>query len=129
MSNTENTTVANLEARVFPLREQKGNLLAFASVTIADCFAVNGVKVLDSEKGLFVAMPQARDGQGEWRDVCFPINAEMRKEITNAVLEAYNAAKEKVQERASVKDQVKDGAEKAKSQPKKEKAPKGDDAR
>ena len=128
MSDTKNTTAA-LDVRVFPLKEQKGNLLAFASVTIADCFAVNGVKVLDSEKGLFVAMPQAKDGQGECRDVCHPPTGEMRKGISKAVLEAYAEAKDRPQEKASVKDQVKDGADKAKAQPKKEKPPKGDGAR
>lgn len=79
----------NIEARVFPLREQKSNLLGFATITIEDCFVVEGLKILESKAGnTFVAMPQTKDKDG-WRDVCFPVTSEFRKVIQQAVLEEF----------------------------------------
>jgi len=132
MSDTKTNPAAEsvkLDVRVYPINEPKKDTVAFASVTVADLVAISGVRVVDSEKGLFVSMPQAKDAQGEYRDIAFPVMKGLRQEISKAVLDAYAAEKEKVQEKPSVKDQMKDGTEKAKAQPAKEKPPKGDDAR
>lgn len=79
-----------LDVRIYPVREPKGNLLSFASVTINDCFAVNGVKVTSGEKGLLVNMPSTKDSKGKYRDVCFPVTAEFRQQINRTVLEEYS---------------------------------------
>ena len=54
-------------------------------------FAVRGVKVLESSKGLFVAMPQYKVGN-DYKDVCFPCTKEAYEELNNAVLNAYEQA-------------------------------------
>ena len=95
MSNSENTTPMNVEARAYLFAEPKGKQLAFASVTIGGVFAVTGVKVMDSDKGLFVAMPSAKDREGYYKDVCFPTTKELREKINAVVLDAYNTAIEK----------------------------------
>ena len=51
----------DVDVRVYPSKEE-GNLLAFASVTLGGCFAVKGVKIMEGEKGAFVAMPDRKDG-------------------------------------------------------------------
>jgi stage V sporulation protein G len=66
----------------------KNNLLAFASVKIADCFVAG-------EKGLFVDMPSAQDAKGNYRDICFPVTAAFREKLNTAVLDGYAAAVEK----------------------------------
>jgi len=99
--NTQQETAAEmmpmkLDVRVRPIAP-KNNLLAFASVNINDCFAVDGIKVVTGEKGLFVNMPSAPDGKGGYRDVCFPVTPEFRQQLNTAVLDGYSTAIEKMQ--------------------------------
>lgn len=67
-------------------------LNAIASVNIGGAFAIHGLRVIDSQKGLFVQMPQnsfQRDGKTEYSDIFHPITAEARAELNSKVLEAY----------------------------------------
>lgn len=71
---------------------ENSNVRAIASANIAGAFAIHGMKVIDSEKGLFVSMPQSKyqkDGKTEYSDIFHPVTAEARTELNNAVLAAY----------------------------------------
>ena len=81
-----------IEARAYPIADPKSSTVAYVSVNIDDKFAVNGIRVVSGENGLFVAMPQTRDSKGEYRDVCFPVTKELRQQLTDAVLGEYAAA-------------------------------------
>ncbi len=70
----------------------EGSVRAFASVNLNDCFAIRNVKVMDSTKGLFVAMPSYKAGNGEYKDICFPVTKEFREQLNNAVIDAYKQA-------------------------------------
>ena len=70
----------------------EGNVRAYASINLNDCLAIRGVKVIDSSKGLFVAMPGYKAGNGEYRDVCFPVTKEFREQLNQAVIDAYHQA-------------------------------------
>ena len=85
----------SIEAQVYPIKEPRNNTLAMASLTIGGCFAVRGVKVMQGKNGPFVSMPQARDGKGEWHDVCFPTSKDVRDLVTQMVMEKYNALRDK----------------------------------
>ena len=116
MSNTENGV--KLDVRAYPIAEPKGNVMAFASVTIEDMFAVNNIRVVNSEKGLFVAMPQVKDNKGEYRDICFPVTADLRKQMNEAILGAYAEEKEKAAPtKESTAEKLREGAKEAKAQP------------
>ncbi len=107
-----------LEVRAYPIAEPKGSVVAFASVTIDDMFAVNNIRVVNSEKGLFVAMPQVKDSKGEYRDICFPVTAEMRKLLNDAVLGAYRLETEKTAPaKESTVDKLREGKREAKEKP------------
>ncbi|MCI9071465.1 MAG: SpoVG family protein [Lachnospiraceae bacterium] len=68
---------------------QQGGIRAYASATIDGCFAVRGIKVVEGGRdGLFVSMPSRKTTDG-YREVCFPVTAEFRNELHNAVLDAY----------------------------------------
>ena len=82
-------TTNNLDIRVYPIDEPKGNTLAFASVAIDDLAAIRGVRVVSGEKGLFVTMPQSQDSTGIYHDIAFPLNGDLRKEISAAVLDEF----------------------------------------
>lgn len=64
-------------------------LKAFASVTFDECFVVRGLKVIQGNKGLFVAMPSRRSPDGTFQDIAHPINSSMREQIEQAVIGEY----------------------------------------
>ena len=66
-----------------------GKLKAIVSVTLDDAFVVHDVKVVNGQKGFFVAMPSRKTASGEFRDVAHPISQEAREAIQNKVLEKY----------------------------------------
>ena len=79
------------------LIEPKNNLLAVASVTIGDCFVVKGIKVAAGEKGLFVSMPSAQDGNGNYHDIAHPITGAFRERLNRVVMDGYDNAIERNQ--------------------------------
>jgi len=80
-----------VDVKISSIRPE-GSLRAIASVNLNNCFAIRNVKVVDSTKGLFVAMPSYRAGNGEYKDICFPVTKEFREQLNNAVLDAYKQA-------------------------------------
>ncbi len=64
-------------------------LKAFVSITFDNAFVVRGLKVIDGNTGIFVAMPSRRRKDGEFRDIAHPINNETRQMIEDAVLGEY----------------------------------------
>lgn len=65
-------------------------LKAFVSITFDNAFVVRGLKVIEGNGGLFVAMPSRRRKDGEFRDIAHPINNETRQMIEDAVLSEYH---------------------------------------
>ena len=55
-------------------------------------FVVHDIKVIDGEKGLFIAMTSRKTADGEYRDIAHPINSQTREVIQNTILEAYGKA-------------------------------------
>jgi stage V sporulation protein G len=64
---------------------------ALASIVIDDQFVVHDLRVVNGDKGLFVAMPSRKLPNGEFRDICHPINTEARTQIQDAVLDQFSA--------------------------------------
>jgi len=87
----------SVEANVNPIRNPRGNTMAFGSVTFKiddkPFSVVEGVRVVNSaENGLFVTMPQSQDKNGEYHDIAFPVMKGLRGQVTEAVLESYDRA-------------------------------------
>lgn len=61
---------------------------AVVSITIDDEFVVHDIKVIEGEKGLFIAMPSRKANDGEYRDIAHPINSATRENIQNMILES-----------------------------------------
>lgn len=74
--------------RIYPVKGSKYTL-ANANVDINGIFAIRGVKIINGEKGPFVAMPQYKDSHGDYHDICFPCTAEARQQFNKTVLDAY----------------------------------------
>ena len=69
----------------------ENRMKAVASVTFDNEFVVHDIKVIESQNGLFIAMPSKKTPNGEFRDIAHPINADTREKIQKAILEAYEA--------------------------------------
>lgn len=71
---------------------KESKMKAVVSVTFDDSFVVHDIKVIEGEKGLFIAMPSKKTPDGEYRDVAHPINGEMRAALQGAILAEYERA-------------------------------------
>ena len=71
---------------------RQGKMRAVVSVTFDDEFVVHDIKVIEGERGLFIAMPSKKSADGEYRDIAHPINSEMRSALQEAILKAYDEA-------------------------------------
>ncbi|MCM1062010.1 MAG: SpoVG family protein [Eubacterium sp.] len=71
------------------LDREESKTRAMATLVINDEFAVHGIKVIEGKNGEFVQMPSKRDMYGNYNDIVFPVTAELREQINNAVLERY----------------------------------------
>lgn len=77
---------------------KEGKMKAVVSITIDDEFVVHDIKVIEGEKGLFIAMPSRKAVDGEYRDIAHPINSATRDHIQNLILNAYEKALEETDE-------------------------------
>lgn len=77
------------DVRVRPVEKEDTKMKAVASITIDGEFVVHDIKVIGSDKGLFIAMPSKKDGNGEYKDIAHPINTATRKRIQDAVIAKY----------------------------------------
>ena len=66
-----------------------GKMKAVVSITIDDEFVVHDIKVIEGEKGMFIAMPNRKAADGEYRDIAHPINSVTRNEIQELILAKY----------------------------------------
>ncbi len=62
---------------------------AVVSITIDNVFVVHDIKVIEGEKGLFIAMPSKKSADGEYRDIAHPINSETRSMLEEIILKSY----------------------------------------
>ena len=69
--------------------EKEGKMKAVVSITIDDEFVVHDIKVIEGEKGLFIAMPSRKAADGEYRDIAHPINSTTRDRIQTLILDKY----------------------------------------
>ena len=77
---------------------KEGKLKAVVSITMDEEFVVHDIKVIEGEKGLFIAMPSRKASEkaldGEYRDIAHPINSATRERIQTMILEKYQEALE-----------------------------------
>ena len=69
--------------------EKEGKLKAVVSITIDEEFVVHDIKIIEGEKGLFIAMPSRKASDGEYRDIAHPINSDTRDRIQSLILDRY----------------------------------------
>lgn len=73
---------------------KEGKMKAVVSITLDDEFVVHDIKVIDGERGLFIAMPSKMSADGAYRDIAHPISSATRERIQKIILDAYEKATE-----------------------------------
>ena len=71
---------------------KEGKMKAIVSITLDDEFVVHDIKVIEGEKGLFIAMPSRKAVDGEYRDIAHPINSDTRAKVQSIILDEYQKA-------------------------------------
>lgn len=81
------------DVRVRKLSDE-GKMRGIVSVTFDNAFVVHDIKIIEGQNGLFIAMPSRKVAEGEFRDIAHPINADMRFDLQDQIIRAYEEAKE-----------------------------------
>lgn len=81
------------DVRIKKIEEEKyGKLKAYVDITLDESLVIHGLKLIDGENGLFVAMPSKKMHNEEYKDIVHPISPDLRKHITDVVIAKYNEA-------------------------------------
>ena len=73
---------------------KEGKMKGVVPITLDEEFVVHDIKVIEGEKGLFIAMPSRKATDGEYRDIAHPINSQTRERIQKIILNKYEEAME-----------------------------------
>lgn len=69
--------------------EKAGKMKAVASITLDDDFVVHDIKIIEGDKGMFIAMPSRKASDGEYKDIAHPIKSEARETMQNMILAKF----------------------------------------
>ena len=76
-----------------------GKMRGIVSVTFDGVFVIHDIKVIEGQNGFFVAMPSRKTPDGEFKDICHPITSELRREMQQTILAAYEQAAREMEEK------------------------------
>ena len=74
--------------------DSEGKMRAVVSITIDSVFVIHDIKVIEGEKGMFIAMPSRKAADGEYKDIAHPINSDTRTALQELILMKYQEALE-----------------------------------
>lgn len=77
------------------IEKEGSRMKGIASVLLDDSFAVHDIRIIEGEKGLFIAMPSKKTPTGDYRDIVHPINPEVRSMFEETILKAYGEVEER----------------------------------
>ena len=69
--------------------EKESKMKAVVSVTFDDEFVVHDIKIIDGDKGLFIAMPSRKGTDGDYKDIAHPIRSNVREKLQEMILKKY----------------------------------------
>ena len=102
-----------IKLQVYPITEPKGTIKAFASVSVNDSIGIRNIRVLDGEKGLFIAMPQTKDKENNYYDVAFPVCTGLRNKLNDLVIQEFIQTDKSIDSKKSLGERLAAGAAKA----------------
>jgi stage V sporulation protein G len=81
------------QVKIFKMDE--GSLVAHANFTIDDCFRVRDLRIFRTPTGYYIAMPQVKEKDGQYREVVYPLNPKTRQVLEEAVIAEYEKANQR----------------------------------
>ncbi len=87
-------TKVKLEVKRLNRFEGEGTLRAFCDLAVGEAFLIKGIRVVDGKNGLFVSMPREQGKDGNWYGTVLPLTPEVRQQVSETVLGAYQSGKE-----------------------------------
>lgn len=78
------------DIRIQLIKSPRNKLLAFAEITIDDALVIKDFQIFASDRGIFIGMPSRKMPDGSWRETVFPIDTDLARSISDAILRAYN---------------------------------------
>lgn len=70
-----------------------GRILANMNITLDDCLAVNGIKVVEGSEGRFISFPQTsykdKHGNTQYKNIVFPCTKEARAALDRVLMKKY----------------------------------------
>ena len=85
--------ITDVRLRLGKGTEEGGKLKAYVDITFEESFVVHGLKIIEGQNGLFVAMPSRRMPTGEFKDIAHPITPELRNELTDFIIKKFEEEK------------------------------------
>jgi len=85
LGGTQAVEITRVTVREIDMNMVKG----IASIILDDCFVVHDLRVVDGDRGYFVAMPSRKLPNGDFKDIAHPLNSETREKIQEAVLREF----------------------------------------
>ena len=85
--------ITDIRLRLGRGAEDGGKLKAYVDVTFDESFVIHGLKIIEGQNGLFVAMPSRRMPNGEFKDIAHPITPELRNELTDFIIKKFEEEK------------------------------------
>ena len=85
--------VTDIRTRIEKQMENNERLRAYADITFDESFVIHGLKIIDGQNGLFVAMPSRRMPNGEFKDIAHPITPELSNELTDFIIKKFEEEK------------------------------------
>jgi stage V sporulation protein G len=86
---TRDAESVSVSAKVYPIKNPMGNVLANAAVNIDGIMAIRNIRVMNGQNGLFIGLPREKDGAGQFKDVAYPIIPGLRAKINDAVMDEF----------------------------------------
>lgn len=79
------------DVKIFKAK-QRGPVLAYANVILDNKFIIRGITLIEKGEKRYVSMPARRlkDEERSYRDICHPLNSDVRNELTEKVFDAYD---------------------------------------
>ena len=78
------------DIQIRKVEKENSKLVGVATIVLNESIAIHDIKIINGEKGLFIAMPNRKSADGKYRDVVHPINQETRTMFEEAIIEEYN---------------------------------------
>lgn len=71
------------------IEKEGSRMKGIASILIDDAVAIHDIRIIEGDKGLFIAMPSRKTATGGYRDIAHPINPDVRKQFEETIIAEF----------------------------------------